>query len=61
MLRISSHAGTVARNWRPDADLSGGSRTKGPGSFAMSVGDYPDFQEAILRKLRRELSPGLIA
>jgi hypothetical protein len=32
----------------------------GPGSFAMSVGDYGDFAEAILRKLRRELSPGLI-
>lgn len=33
----------------------------GPGSFAMSVGDYIDFSEAILRKLRRELSPPLIA
>jgi hypothetical protein len=27
----------------------------GPGSFAMDCADYPDFQEAILRKLRREL------
>ena len=32
----------------------------GPGSFAMSVGDYIDFAEAILRKLRRELSGTLI-
>jgi hypothetical protein len=33
----------------------------GPGSFAMSVGDYIDFQDAILRKLRRELSGTLVA
>ena len=33
----------------------------GPGSFAMSVGDYFDFAEAILRKLRRELSGTLVA
>jgi len=33
----------------------------GPGSFAMSVGDYIDFAEAILRKLRREFSGTLVA
>lgn len=33
----------------------------GPGSFAMSCADYVDFAEAILRKLRRELGPPLIA
>lgn len=33
----------------------------GPGSFAMSCADYPDFQEAILRKLRRELGGALVA
>ncbi|WP_439596939.1 DUF1194 domain-containing protein [Falsiroseomonas sp.] len=30
----------------------------GPGSFAMPCGDYVDFAEAILRKLRRELLGG---
>ena len=33
----------------------------GPGSFAMSCADYPDFTDAILRKLRREFSGGLVA
>ena len=33
----------------------------GPGSFAMSCADYDDFAEAILRKLRRELSGALVA
>ena len=33
----------------------------GPGSFAMSCADYPDFTDAILRKLRRELSGALVA
>jgi hypothetical protein len=33
----------------------------GPGSFAMHCADYADFADAILRKLRRELSPGLVA
>ena len=33
----------------------------GPGSFAMSCADYDDFAEAILRKLRRELSGTLVA
>ncbi len=33
----------------------------GPGSFAMSCADYPDFQEAILRKLRRELGGAMVA
>jgi hypothetical protein len=33
----------------------------GPGSFAMSCADYPDFEEAILRKLRRELGSTLVA
>jgi hypothetical protein len=33
----------------------------GPGSFAMTCADYPDFQDAILRKLRREFSPPLVA
>jgi len=33
----------------------------GPGSFAMSCADYPDFTDAILRKLRREFSGALIA
>jgi hypothetical protein len=33
----------------------------GPGSFAMTCADYPDFAEAILRKLRRELAPPLVA
>lgn len=33
----------------------------GPGSFAMSCADYPDFAEAILRKLRRELGGALVA
>ncbi len=32
----------------------------GPGSFAMVCADYPDFAEAILRKLRRELGGSLI-
>jgi Protein of unknown function (DUF1194) len=32
----------------------------GPGSFAMSCADYPDFADAILRKLRRELGGGLL-
>jgi hypothetical protein len=33
----------------------------GPGSFAMTCADYPDFADAILRKLRRELAPPLVA
>lgn len=33
----------------------------GPGSFAMSCADYPDFADAILRKLRREFSGPLMA
>ena len=33
----------------------------GPGSFAMSCADYPDFADAILRKLRREFSGALVA
>jgi hypothetical protein len=33
----------------------------GPGSFAMSCADYPDFTDAILRKLRREFSGALVA
>lgn len=33
----------------------------GPGSFAMDCADYPDFAEAILRKLRRELGGALVA
>jgi hypothetical protein len=33
----------------------------GPGSFAMSCADYPDFADAILRKLARELGGALIA
>ena len=33
----------------------------GPGSFAMSCADYPDFTDAILRKLRREFSGALMA
>lgn len=33
----------------------------GPGSFAMSCADYPDFADAILRKLRRELGGTLVA
>lgn len=33
----------------------------GPGSFAMTCADYPDFAEAILRKLRRELGGALVA
>lgn len=33
----------------------------GPGSFAMSCADYPDFADAILRKLRRELGGALVA
>ena len=33
----------------------------GPGSFAMSCADYPDFTDAILRKLRREFSGSLVA
>ncbi|MGG5811708.1 DUF1194 domain-containing protein [Falsiroseomonas sp. CW058] len=33
----------------------------GPGSFAMDCADYPDFTEAILRKLRRELGGTLVA
>jgi hypothetical protein len=33
----------------------------GPGSFAMDCADYGDFAEAILRKLRRELTGPLIA
>jgi hypothetical protein len=33
----------------------------GPGSFAMSCADFPDFAEAILRKLKRELGGALIA
>jgi hypothetical protein len=32
----------------------------GPGSFAMDCADYADFAEAILRKLRRELTGSLI-
>ncbi|HEV7264340.1 MAG TPA: DUF1194 domain-containing protein [Falsiroseomonas sp.] len=32
----------------------------GPGSFAMACADYPDFADAILRKLRRELGGGLL-
>jgi hypothetical protein len=32
----------------------------GPGSFAMEVADYPDFADAILRKLRRELQGGAL-
>jgi hypothetical protein len=32
----------------------------GQGSFAMTCADYPDFAEAILRKLRRELGGSLI-
>jgi hypothetical protein len=33
----------------------------GPGSFAMACADYPDFADAILRKLRRELGGALVA
>jgi hypothetical protein len=33
----------------------------GLGSFAMSCADYPDFTDAILRKLRREFSGSLVA
>jgi hypothetical protein len=33
----------------------------GPGSFAMQAADYPDFAEAILRKIRRELGGALVA
>lgn len=33
----------------------------GPGSFAMDCADYADFAAAILRKLKRELGPPLIA
>lgn len=33
----------------------------GPGAFAMHCADYADFANAILRKLRRELSGALIA
>jgi hypothetical protein len=33
----------------------------GTGSFAMTCADYPDFADAILRKLRRELAPPLVA
>jgi hypothetical protein len=33
----------------------------GPGSFAMSCADYPDFTDAILLKLRREFSGPLVA
>jgi hypothetical protein len=33
----------------------------GPRSFAMSCADYPDFTDAILRKLRREFSGSLVA
>jgi hypothetical protein len=33
----------------------------GPGSFAMACADYPDFADAILRKLRREFSGVLVA
>jgi hypothetical protein len=33
----------------------------GLGSFAMSCADYPDFTDAILRKLRREFSGALVA
>jgi hypothetical protein len=33
----------------------------GPGSFAMTCADYADFADAILRKLRRELTGTLVA
>lgn len=33
----------------------------GPGSFAMTCADYPDFADAILRKLHREFSAPLVA
>jgi hypothetical protein len=33
----------------------------GPGSFAMTCADYPDFADAILRKLKRELGGALVA
>ncbi|WP_270938461.1 DUF1194 domain-containing protein, partial [Falsiroseomonas oryzae] len=33
----------------------------GPGSFAMDCADYPDFAEAILRKMLRELAGALVA
>ncbi len=29
----------------------------GPGAFVMEIADYPDFAEAILRKLEREIQP----
>jgi hypothetical protein len=54
--------GLVILNEEPDlldhyvAEVIGG-----PGSFAMTCADYPDFADAILRKLRREFSVPLVA
>jgi hypothetical protein len=54
--------GLVILNEEPDllehylAEVIGG-----PGSFAVTCADYPDFRDAVLRKLARELGGALVA
>jgi hypothetical protein len=54
--------GLVILNEEPDLlDHYAAEVIGGPGSFAMTCADYPDFADAILRKLRREFSVPLVA
>jgi hypothetical protein len=54
--------GLVILNEEPDLlDHYAAEVIGGHGSFAMTCADYPDFADAILRKLRREFSVPLVA